>query len=251
MRQGRRRAAPRILIGTSGWSYKHWRGVFYPEALPASRWLSHYIRYFSSVEINGSFYGLPAEHSLTQWHDTVPEDFVFAIKASRYITHMKKLNQPQKALQQFMARAERLGDKLGPILFQLPPRWQLNLERLAAFLKALPRTHRYAMEFRDPSWWVPQVYELLARHGVAHCIFDLNGRLSPVEVTADFAYVRLHGPDGPYQGQYGDAALAQWAETCRGWRREGRAVYCYFDNDQSGYAARDAQRLTAAVARAQ
>lgn len=240
------RPLPPIRIGTSGWSYKHWRGMFYPHELPARRWLEHYLQFFRSVEINGSFYRLVPEHTLIQWRDSVPGDFLFAMKGSRYITHMTRLKRPQ-GLQRFMERAVLLGDKLGPILFQLPPRWHLNLERLEGFFETLPRQYRFAMEFRDPSWWVPEVYDLMVRYRVAFCIFELSGLCSPLQLTTDFAYVRLHGPGGAYQGQYSDAALARWAELFKRWRRGGRAVYCYFDNDQSGYAAQDAQRLQALV----
>lgn len=239
-----RRPTPPVRIGTSGWSYKHWRGTFYPQDLPARRWLEYYLGFFRSVEINGSFYRLVPEHTLIQWRDSVPDDFLFAMKGSRYITHMTRLKRPQ-ALQRFMERAELLEGRLGPILFQLPPRWHVDVERLEAFLKTLPKDHRFAMEFRDPSWWVPAVYDLLARYDVAYCVFELDGLCSPPQLTTDFAYVRLHGPAGPYQGQYADAALAHWAETIKRWRRSGRAVYCYFDNDQAGYAAQDAQRLQA------
>jgi len=237
---------PPILVGTSGWSYRHWRGPFYPLDLPARRWLAYYLQFFRSVEINSSFYRLVPERTLIQWRDSVPAGFVFAMKGSRYITHMKRLTGPQ-GLQRFMARAELLGDKLGPILFQLPPHWHLDLERLQSFLGMLPKDHRFAMEFRDPTWWVPEVYELLERHAVAFCIFELGGLCSPLKLTADVAYVRLHGPGGAYQGQYSDQALGRWAETFKRWRRGGRTVYCYLDNDQAGYAAQDAQRLQALV----
>jgi len=237
---------PPILVGTSGWSYRHWRGPFYPLDLPTRRWLAYYLQFFRSVEINGSFYRLVPEHTLIQWRDSVPAGFTFAMKGSRYITHMKRLTGSQ-GLRRFMARAELLGDKLGPILFQLPPHWHLDLERLGSFLGMLPKDHRFAMEFRDPRWWVPEVYELLERHAVAFCIFELDGLRSPLELTADVAYVRLHGPGAPYQGQYSDQTLGRWAETFRRWRRGGRAVYCYLDNDQAGYAALDAQRLQVMV----
>jgi len=241
--------ARRIHIGTSGWSYDHWRGLFYPEGLSAREWLAYCARHFHSVEINSSFYRLPTAKALAQWRDAVPDDFVFAVKASRFITHMKKLNDPRRTLKPFMSRVAVLQDKLGPILFQLPPHWRVNPARLAAFLKALPKGNRYAMEFRDPSWFDARVYELLAEHNVAFCIYDLDGALSPLEVSADFVYVRLHGPDGPYQGQYDDRTLAKWTDAFRRWRRGGRTIYCYFDNDEAAYAPRDAQRLQAMMAR--
>ena len=236
-------ARQRIHIGTSGWSYDHWQGIFYPEGLAANQRLADYQQNFRSVEINSSFYRLPSPTSLRRWYDSVPDDFIFAVKASRYITHMKKLRDPKRALKEFISRVEVLRDKLGPILFQLPPRWHINAERLAAFIKMLPSEHRYSVEFRDPSWFSPQIYDLLARHSVAFCIFDLDRTLSPLEVTTDFVYIRLHGPKGPYQGQYDNRVLYEWAESIEHWRGQGREIYCYFDNDEAGYAVKDAARL--------
>ena len=233
----------RVHIGTSGWSYDHWREVFYPPGLAAKRQLAYYRQYFRTVEINSSFYRLPSIASLRDWYGSVPDDFIFAVKASRYITHMKKLRDSRHAVTEFMSRVEVLRDKLGPILFQLPPHWHINAERFAAFLKLLPRGYRYAVEFRDPTWFSPRIYELLAEYAAAFCIFDLDRKLSPMEVTADFIYMRLHGPKGPYQGRYDDRALHGWAESIADWRRQGREVYCYFDNDEAAYAVQDATRL--------
>lgn len=235
-----------IRIGTSGWHYAHWRGTYYPEELPTSEWLGYYLRSFDTVEINNSFYRLPAESTLAAWRDAVPPDFRFAAKASRYLTHMKKLLDPQSALTTFLPRIEVLGPTLGPILFQLPPRWRRNVERLAAFLEILPPTHRYAFEFRDPSWHHSDVYSLLERHGMAFCAYDLSGFQSPLVVTADFVYVRLHGPSPQaYQGSYGPEQLAAWAERIRQWQAELAAVFVYFDNDERGYAAHNARDLKA------
>ena len=160
---------------------------------------------------------------------------------------MKKLKDPEEGLRRFFAPLAPLGEKLGPVVFQLPPRWRADLGRLAAFLQALPPDRRYAFEFRDESWLVPDTYALLERHGAALCLWDLAGRRSPVRLTADFAYVRLHGPGGPYQGSYDDAALAAWAERVLAWRAAGVSTYCYFDNDDSGHAPRDALRLARLV----
>jgi uncharacterized protein YecE (DUF72 family) len=233
----------RVHVGTSGWSYDHWQGLFYPQGLAASQRLAYYQRNFRTVEINSSFYSLPSRATLRHWYQSVADDFVFAVKASRYITHMKKLRDSQRAIKEFLSRVEALDDKLGPILFQLPPRWHINAERLAAFLNVLPRDYRYAIEFRDPSWFSPQIYELLAKNAVAFCIFDLDRKLSPMQVTTDFTYIRLHGPKGPYQGRYDDRTLHIWADSIEQWRSEGREVYCYFDNDEAAYAVRDATRL--------
>lgn len=239
-----------VFIGTSGWHYPHWRGPFYPAELPAREWLSFYAQRFETVEINNSFYRLPAAETLTSWGDDTPPGFRFAAKASRYLTHMKKLKDPQQALATFLARVEQLGTKLGPILFQLPPHWHCDLDRLESFLAMLPGQHRYAFELRDPSWQTPAVLAMLARYGAATCIFDLAGAQSPIELTADFAYVRLHGPAGAYQGCYAHDALAGWAERLGAWQTQLTAgIYVYFDNDQAGYAVRNALELRALMER--
>jgi uncharacterized protein YecE (DUF72 family) len=230
-------------IGTSGWHYDHWVGAFYPQDLPDGAFLEYYADHFGTAEINNSFYRLPEKKTLVRWRDAVPEYFVFSLKASRYLTHMKKLKDPREPLERLFERVSVLGTKLGPILFQLPPRWRLNAERLEGVLKILPENHRYAFEFRDYSWFDGDVYGLLAKHRAAFCVYDLDGRTSPKEITADFAYVRLHGPDGPYRGRYGAKRLAGWADVFSTWLKEGLDVYCYFDNDEAAYATQDALRL--------
>lgn len=230
----------RMFVGTSGWHYAHWRGPFYPPDLPPAKFLEFYRRHLASVEINNSFYKLPEKTALAQWRRSVPEGFVFAVKASRFITHMKKLKDPETAFEKFFERIKVLEDKLGPVLLQLPPRWSPHPERLDAFLSSLPRGLRCAFEFRDPSWFIPEVDEVLRRRRAAFCIYEFERRTSPLTITADFVYVRLHGPDGRYQGLYGESGLRPWAERCREWARSELDVYCYFDNDQAGYAVRDA-----------
>jgi uncharacterized protein YecE (DUF72 family) len=232
-----------IHIGTSGWSYGHWQGPFYPPDLPAGKALDYYARQFGSVEINSSFYHLPQQQTLQHWREATPADFLFTAKASRYITHMKKLRDPVESVRIFLERISILGDKLGAILFQLPPHWRCNTTRLAAFIDALDSGIRYAFEFRDHSWMNPQTLKLLARNNAAFCIYDLDGFTTPLEITADFVYVRLHGPDGAYQGSYSDSALSAWADAFLDWQQQGHSVYCYFDNDQRGYAAVNARRL--------
>lgn len=237
-----------LRIGTSGWHYKHWRGPFYPPDLSAKDMLPWYLQRFDTVEINNSFYHLPTPQTFTAWRHATPPAFRFAVKGSRYITHRKKLKDPKPALDRFMPAVEHLGPKLGPVLFQLPPRWSCNVERLTEFLSALPTTHRYTFEFRDPSWHDPAVYRLLTRHNAAFCIYELDGFVSPLAVTADFAYVRLHGPGRKYQGDYSPESLDAWAFRIRGWRRALAAVYVYFDNDQAGYAVKNATELKALLA---
>jgi uncharacterized protein YecE (DUF72 family) len=232
-----------IRIGTSGWHYKHWCGPFYDEKLPASKMLAEYYRHFDTVEINNSFYRLPTEDAFRCWRESTPKNFLFAVKGSRFITHMKKLKDPENALENLIPRAEQLKEKLGPILWQLPPKWGINTDRLEEFLSALPTKHRYAIEFREPSWHTERVYEILHKHNAAFCIFELAGHHSPLQVTANWTYVRLHGPGARYQGSYTDQKLSEWAEWIATQRQAGRDVYVYFDNDQAGYAAHNALQL--------
>jgi len=232
-----------IHIGTSGWHYDHWRGPFYPQELSKGSFLEYYAGSFTTVEINNSFYHVPSTQTLINWRDTVPEVFVFAVKASRYITHLKKLKDPEKPLSTFLKTVTVLGDKLGPILFQLPPRWRFNLERLEEFLGSLSPDYRYAFEFRDTSWFNDVTRSLLAEHGAAFCIYELSGKQSPKDVTADFVYVRLHGPAGAYQGKYDKAVLSGWAGAFFALADQGMEVFCYFDNDEAGYAAENALQL--------
>lgn len=232
-----------LHIGTSGWHYKHWLGRFYPERTPASKMLAFYQQHFDTVELNNSFYQLPKKPALESWRDSTPDAFCFAVKGSRFLTHMKKLKDAEAGLQKFLGAVETLREKLGPVLFQLPPNWEADVDRLRSFLTLLPAYHRYAFEFRNPTWEQPAIYHLLGEFKVARCIFDLAGYQSPLDVTADFTYVRLHGPGGKYQGSYSDKALAIWARRIRQWRGKLQAVYVYFDNDDSGYAAANALRL--------
>lgn len=233
----------RVRIGTSGWNYSHWKGPFYPDDARPRDMLRFYAGRFGTVEVNNSFYHLPARTVFEQWRETTPAPFVFSVKASRYITHMKKLKDPHQGLSRFMGAASGLGEKLGVVLFQLPPKWSFDEQRLAAFLDALPAGHTYAFEMRDHSWHCERAYELLRRHDCSFCIYDLAGFRSPLVMTGNTVYVRLHGPNGAYAGSYTSQALRAWANRFTGWAHEGRDVYCYFDNDQSGYATHDARRV--------
>jgi uncharacterized protein YecE (DUF72 family) len=237
----------KIHIGTSGWNYRHWRGVVYPQDIPAKDWLRHYAESFEDVEINTTFYNLPEEKAFNEWKKGTPDGFLFAVKASRYITHMKKLKDCRQPLEKFLQRVETLGNKLGPVLFQLPPKWKYNEERLVSFLEILPEHFRYVFEFRDQSWWNDQVYAALRERDAAFCAFELAGWVSPVELTASFGYVRLHGPDGAYEGRYGNEALSAWADTFKSWRRRRKEIFCFFDNDQHGYAVEDAKTMRSII----
>ncbi|MBN2426734.1 MAG: DUF72 domain-containing protein [Deltaproteobacteria bacterium] len=205
--------------------------------------LAFYAGNFNCVEINNSFYRLPDLETFRKWGNTVPEGFAFAVKASRYLTHMKKLKDPSEALKKLLECARGLGPKLGPVLFQLPPRWHCNAERLQDFLGEMPPDVRCAFEFRDKSWFNERVYDILQDAGAAFCIHDLGGELSPVVVTADFIYVRFHGPGAAYQGKYQVEALRLWAERLAGWNAQGREVFCFFNNDENAYAVANALEL--------
>lgn len=234
----------KIFIGTSGWSYKHWIGVFYPADIKASEQLAFYLKHFKTVELNNPFYHLPPPQTFTNWRKNTPKDFLFAVKASRFITHNKKLNVEKENINLFLNSAKQLKEKLGPILFQLPPKWNVNTERLGTFLKKLPKKYRYTIEFRNQTWYTEEVYELLRKFNCAFCIYELAGHQSPKEITANFVYVRLHGPNlSKYAGSYSDASLKAWVKLCLQWKKQGKDVYVYFDNDQSGYAAFNAQSL--------
>jgi len=235
--------AARIHIGTSGFHYDHWKGPFYPAHCRADEMLAHYVQHFDTVEINATFYKLVDRAVLEAWRDAVPRGFVFAAKGSRFLTHMKKLRDPEIGLERYFARVDGLKPRLGPILFQLPPKWGVDVARLDAFLEALPAGHRYAFELRDPSWFTEPVFETLRAHRAAHCVFHLAGMQSPLQLTTDFAYVRLHGPGDRYQGRYDRKGLRAWADIVEGWSRQLRDVYVYFDNDQAGCAPLDALML--------
>ncbi len=235
----------RIRVGTSGWQYPHWRGPFYPPGLPPSDWFAFYAERFGSVEINASFYRRPTQKAVARWKSAAPDGFVFAVKAHRGITHFKKLKNAGQAVADFLEAVSGLGKALGPILFQLPPHWRFDVARLRDFLAELPAGQRFAFELRDPSWINDAALALLAEAKAAFCVYDLAGFRSPVAVTAPFAYIRLHGPGAAYQGRYGQAGLAFWAQIANDWAGQGCDVYCYFDNDQGGFAAMDAALLAA------
>jgi uncharacterized protein YecE (DUF72 family) len=236
-----------IHIGTSGWHYRHWKGPFYPEKLAASKMLEYYAQHFDTVELNNTFYRLPIETGVENWRSSSPPGFCFAAKGSRFLTHMKKLKDPEIGLERFFERIDLLRPKLGPIVFQLPPFWEVDEQRLEGFLRALPKRHRYAFEFRNPTWHNDRIHRILRKHNAAFCIFEIAGFASEFPITADFTYIRLHGPGGAYQGSYSRETLQQWADRIDVWRKELRAVYIYFDNDQAGYAVENALTLKSVI----
>jgi uncharacterized protein YecE (DUF72 family) len=232
-----------IRIGTSGWSYKHWLGSFYDAREKPASYLATYSRHFNTTEINNTFYRLPSKEAVREWHDTVPDGFTFAVKASRYMTHLRKLKEPEEPLSRMLDSVSGLGAKQGPFLVQCPPNWRRNIDRLEHFLDALPKEHKFAFEFRDPSWFDEGVYELLRAHGAALCVYDLEGHVSPAEITANWVYLRFHKPKGENNWHYNGELLASWAETIVSWARNGYSVYCYFNNDLDGAAPRNAKQM--------
>jgi len=233
-----------IYIGTSGWSYPDWKNSFYPPKLPTNKWLNYFASQLQTLEVNTTFYHTPKENIVSNWYSQVPDDFVFAIKASGYITHRKRLNDCKEPLLFFYKSLEHLQNKVGPILFQLPPSFKCNLERLIEFIENIDNSYRGVFEFRHESWFTEEVYKVLEDNNIALCITDLNGKLSPEVLTTDFAYVRLHGPEKAYKGSYGTKALNQWKRKLEKWAAMGITSYCYFDNDEKGYAVQDALLLS-------
>lgn len=234
---------PRYYIGTSGWHYDHWRELFYPAQLPKAQWLEFYARHFSTVELNNSFYRLPSEAAFANWRDSCPADFTFAVKVSRFITHIKRLKNTGEAVANFITRAKILGEKLGPLLYQLPPNMHRNDEALVSFLAKLPRGIKHVFEFRHESWLEDRVFEILHQYHAALCVFDMPAFTCPLLATADFAYVRFHGSTGLYFSCYSDKELADWAKKIANLGSNLKAVYIYFNNDAEAFAVRNALTL--------
>ena len=235
-----------LRVGCSGFQYKHWRGDFYPADLPQHAWLEHYAATFDTVEINNSFYRLPEAITFRRWAERTPSEFLFAVKASRFLTHMKKLKDPEEPLTRLFEHARGLGRKLGPMLYQLPPRWPVNLVRFQEFVKLLPAHRLHAIEFRDPTWYAEAVLSVMQKAGVAMCLHDMTGSSSPRQRVGPFIYARFHGTQR-YGGRYDDQTLAEWADWLAGELERGVDVYAYFNNDIGGHAPRDAVRLREAI----
>jgi uncharacterized protein YecE (DUF72 family) len=232
-----------VRIGTSGWHYGHWIGPFYPKGTRKTDLLKVYAESFDTAEINNTFYSLPSEATVKSWAADTPAGFRFAVKASRYLTHMRKLKEPKASSEKLFQAIAPLGRKLGPVLLQLPPNWKPNPERLDEALAAMPKG-RYAVELRDERWLIDEVFQVLERHRAALCLYDYAGRRSTERVTGDFVYLRLHGPnEEAYTGSYSGQALAARAREVAGWRDDGLDVFVYFDNDEAGHAALNARDL--------
>ena len=239
-------SAAGVRVGCSGWQYKHWAGDFYPAGLRPREWLGYYSRHFDTVEVNNSFYRLPPEGVFDSWRQRTPGDFLFAVKASRFLTHMKKLKDPDEPIDRLFSRAVELRSKLGPVLYQLPKQMPKNLERLERFLAALPPRMLHTIEFRHSSWYDEDVIGLLRRRRVALCLHDMPDSIAPRLVTARFTYVRFHGADARYAGSYPHEVLEDWAR----WLVDtGTRGFVYFNNDVGGHAPRDGMRIRELLAK--
>jgi uncharacterized protein YecE (DUF72 family) len=237
-------ARKNLYIGTSGWTYSGWRGRFYPKAFPQKNWLPWYAERFNATEVNGSFYRTPTLEAVTTWRNQTPPDFRFAWKASKFITHWKRLSgRCVNSIELMASRLAVLGPKCGPVLFQLPPNFRANAERLEAFLALLPRSYRYAFEFRHESWYDELIFQIFRDHDISLCLSDHAAAPSPWIVTAQHVYVRGHGPTGRYRGTYTDATLQSWADRITPLLIDKRKVFVFFDNDQKSAAPKDAKRL--------
>ena len=233
----------RYHIGTSGWHYDHWRRRFYPQELAKAKWLEFYATHFTTVELNNSFYRLPSEAAFAAWRDSSPANFTFAVKVSRFITHIKRLKNTQEAVETFMSRARILGEKLGPLLYQLPPNMHRDDDRLESFLSTLPQGMKHVVEFRHQSWLDDEVFGILHKYNIGLCVFDMPLLSCPLVATADFAYIRFHGSTGLYESCYSDEELADWAKRLADLATNLKAVYVYFNNDAEAFAVRNAITL--------
>ena len=237
----------RIHVGCSGWVYKHWRGIFYPEGLPQKRWFERYSDEFDAVEINASFYRLPLASTFDGWRDKAPDGFCYAVKVNRFITHMKKLLDVGQPLEDFVGLARRMDKRLGPLLYQLPPSLKLDLDRLEAFLKLVPKDLANVFEFRNRDWYVPELYDLLDRYGASFCVHDMPGSKTERIAVGPVAYVRFHGAEGKYWGRYPDEELLGWSGWIGDQSRRVRAAWCFFNNDIHGHAIEDARTLKSMI----
>lgn len=230
-----------LRIGTSGWIYKHWRGVFYPERLPQRAWLEFYAQHFDTVEVNFSFYRLPSRETFEAWQRRAPEGFCYAVKGSRFITHLKRLQEPEQHVALFFERLQGLGERAGPVLWQLPPDFRRDNERLERFLAALPSGHQHALEFRHESWLSEPIFERLAGRGAALVIPESPHLPRALRLTTNWTYLRFH--EGAHGGSYTAQQLDTWADWIRSVQAGGATVWAYFNNDVSGYAVKNARAL--------
>lgn len=234
---------PTVLLGTSGWSYKHWKGIFYPQDLPQKKWFQYFSGKFDTVEINASFYRIPILKTVQGWYERSPGDFKFSVKMSRLVSHRKKLKNCSDELQWFFSVFEPLYPKIAVVLIQLPPLLKFDPARINEFSSLLPTRYRFAFEFRNPGWYREETYEILARYGHIFCIHDMAGVATEKIITSDSIYIRFHGFDSMYVGDYPETHLKQWAEWIKKQFQENRSVYAYFNNDIGGYAVKNCMSL--------
>lgn len=239
----------RLYIGTSGWAYDDWRGRFYPRELPRSRWFEFYNRHFITVELNNTFYQLPSERAVAAWRAKSSDDFLYAVKTNRFITHIKKLRNVEEQIATFLQRVQLLGEKLGPLLYQLPPGMPRNDVVLESFLELLPPRLRHVFEFRNESWFDDAVFAVLRRHEAGLCIYDMPGFTTPLVVTADFAYVRFHGSRDLYGSRYSQSEINDWAKRIAQFGQGLTSVYIYFNNDTRAFAVRNAEEMITTLGR--
>ncbi len=238
-----------ILIGTSGYNYPHWwNGVFYPEDLPQKKWLEFYAKYFDTVELNVTFYRLPKKETFEGWYKRTPEKFSFSVKGSRFITHIKRLRDCREPLSLFLERASPLKEKLGVILWQLPPRFEFHKERLEEFcvlLSTLPHSKalRHSFEFRDESWFSEASFQILREFNYSLCIAHGSGLPFIERITSRTVYIRLHGGEVLYGSNYSDNELKEWAKKIKDWQSKGKDIFVYFNNDAFGFAVKNALTL--------
>jgi len=230
-------------IGCSGWNYNHWKGLFYPEKSSSNTWFKEYSSHFSTVEINNTFYNLPETSVFDNWREQAPPGFIYAVKANRFITHMKKLKDPKKSLELFLSRTRLLKKHLGPVLFQLPPHWKVNTERFDNFTDLLPKDLECVFEFRDPSWYDEGIYRIMKKKKISLCLHDMPGSESPLETVGPICYIRFHGATGIYAGGYSLTHLKKWIRLIKEAISDSKDVYVYFNNDAEAHAPHDAEKL--------
>lgn len=232
----------KINVGTSGWFYNHWHKLFYPEDIPKTKWFKFYTENFKTVEINSSYYHFPTDSGVKKWYQTSPDDFIFTMKANRYITHLRKLKNVESQTSDFLKTVSGLKQKLGPVLFQLPPSFKKDLAVLKDFLSLLKKQKHCVFEFRNDTWYSDDCFSLLADNGMTFCIYDMGDFQTPREITSDMIYIRFHGTSGKYGGTYPDKMLKEWAEWIRK-NKKIKSCYCYFNNDSNAYAVYNAKSL--------
>lgn len=231
-------------IGTSGWSYSGWLGNFYPQKIKSNLILPYYASILDSVELNNSFYQIPKEKNVVNWVELTPPNFIFSCKANRHITHFQKLKDSTETVDKLLKAFSKFEEKLGPILFQFPPWWKIEIPTLKQFIYQLPKNYLYTFEFRNKSWFCEELYEVLDKNQMSLCFYDHKMYRSPEIVTSSFIYIRMHGPhEQAYQGAYEDLTLREYTDKFINWHKKGKTIYCYFDNDEKANAPKDAQRL--------